>query len=115
MLLWPASRSRPMAVLRRVAMTLGCVAGANTAAVLVEVDVTDPVQLVLDPPVAAQPFGDLVWSGVGDAETGDGVDGFAGALPVARMVRVRVRRSTWAAAGKPIPVAISVALSVRVS
>ncbi len=64
MLSQPVRRSRLIAVLRRVAMTRGCVSGADLGAVLVEGDVAHPVQSVLDAPVALDPRGeDGRWCG----------------------------------------------------
>ena len=70
MLVWPASRSRPMAVLRKGGHDLRAGAGPDLAAALVVVDIADPVQPVLDHPVPAQPGGDLLGDGVGDGEAG---------------------------------------------
>src|SRR3954447_2702821 len=53
-------------------------AGADLGAVFVVGDVANPVDLVLDVPVAADPRGELRRSGLVRAQVGDGVDGFGG-------------------------------------
>lgn len=58
-------RMRLMARLRSAAETKGAVSGAQLVAVLVEDDVTDPVELVLDSPVPLDPGGDGLGLGVG--------------------------------------------------
>src|SRR3954468_4449227 len=54
-------------------------AGADPAAVFVVGDVTDPVDGVLDVPVAADPGGQPFRLGLVHAQAGDGVDGLGGA------------------------------------
>jgi hypothetical protein len=49
-------------------------AGADLGAVFVLGDVANPVDLVLDVPVAADPLGELRWSGLVRAQVRDGVD-----------------------------------------
>lgn len=53
-------------------------AAADAAAVLIEGDVTDPMQAVFDRPVAAVQFEQALRTGVLGFEAGDAVDGFAG-------------------------------------
>src|SRR5664279_3689127 len=60
----------------------GAVAGADLAVVFGEGDVADPVQPVLDVPVAADDVGDLVGSDLALVQVGDRVDGL-GAPPFA--------------------------------
>jgi len=55
MLSQPSMRRRLMAVLRRVAMTCGGVAGADLGAVFVVSHIADPVESVLDAPVTLDP------------------------------------------------------------
>src|SRR6266705_916517 len=50
---------------------VGSGAGAGGGGVLTEGDVTDPVELVLDLPVAANPLGELVRAGLGRGQAGD--------------------------------------------
>jgi hypothetical protein len=56
--------------------------GADLGAVLIEAQVAYPVQPVLDAPVAADDGGELGRAGLGHAQGGDGVAGFAGPLAV---------------------------------
>ena len=63
-----ARRMRLMARLRRAAETKGSVGGAQLVAVLVEDDVSDPVEAVLDGPMPSGPGGDQFGRGVGHGE-----------------------------------------------
>lgn len=67
-----------MARLRRDAMICGPLAVRIWEAVLIQVQVTNPVEPVLGAPVAADDGGELGRSGLGHAQGGDGVAGFAG-------------------------------------
>ena len=62
------SLMRLMARLRRAAETKGSVGGAQPVAVLVEDDVSHPVEAVLYRPVASGPGGDEFGRGVGHGE-----------------------------------------------
>ena len=53
---------------------VGCVAGADLGAVFVVGDVADPVESVLDAPVALDPGGQGRWRGGGVVGGGDDVD-----------------------------------------
>ena len=61
---------------------LGAAAGSDLRMILCVGDIADPVQPILDVPVAAQPVGDVAGLGVGGRERGDGVDDFGVACAV---------------------------------
>ena len=62
---------------------LGSVAGAQLVAVLVEDDVSDPVEAVLDGPMPSGPGGDQFGRGVGHGEGADQVGHLGGRPPAA--------------------------------
>src|SRR5215207_7840787 len=66
---WPSSAERADDELRRQAMTCG----ADLGAILGEGHIPDPVQAVLDRPVAPQEVGKPGWAGLGEGEAGDRV------------------------------------------
>jgi hypothetical protein len=90
MLSAPFRRCRLSAVFLKLAMTLGCGAGAHGGAVLVEGDVAHPVHSVFDAPVVAQPGGDHLRVGVFECDAADRVDDLAARSPVATATRSRV-------------------------
>jgi hypothetical protein len=59
-------------------------AGPDLGEVFAPGDVADPVQTVLDCPVAAQRFGQLIWPGLRGGQRGDGVYSLAGPLRAAQ-------------------------------
>src|SRR3954454_11649540 len=69
---------------------LGSGAGADLRSVVVVGDVPDPVGLVLDRPVAADPRSELFGFGLVHAEVGDGVDSLGRAA--LRLVEAAPRR-----------------------
>lgn len=81
MLVAPVKRNKLMTVLRSVAITWGAFGGADLGAVFIESDVADPVQPVLDAPVALDPRGEGGrWHGV-MVGGGDQVDDLDALLP----------------------------------
>src|SRR5579859_640812 len=79
MLVWPVSRKMAMASLpAQAGHEAGAVAGADLGAVLVPVRVADPVQPVLDSPVAADEAGKVGGPGLDDGQRGDRVDRLGG-------------------------------------
>jgi hypothetical protein len=67
----PAWRMSPIVRLRSVAMILGRGPGPDPGGILAERDVADPVDLVLDGPVAADVAGDALGGGLAGVEAGD--------------------------------------------
>jgi hypothetical protein len=63
----PAVRRAPIGALRRAAMTFWSGAGTDFGSVFVIGDVADPMDGVLDRPVAADPGGQLFWFGLVNA------------------------------------------------
>jgi len=55
---------------------LGTVAGANAAAVLIEIPVDDPVATIFDDPMAAIDFEQALWAGLFRRSAGDADCGF---------------------------------------
>lgn len=81
----------------------GRIAGPDLGLVLVEDDITYPVDGVLHGPVPAGPGGDLGRVGLFGGQVGDGVDGLAGPLFAPYRRRLRWGRRTWRACGKSRP------------
>jgi hypothetical protein len=77
MLVAPATRRAPMAG-SEYGHDVRSGAGADLGSVFVVGDVANPVDLVFDRPVSADPVGELPWFRLACLEVGDRVDGFAG-------------------------------------
>jgi hypothetical protein len=87
----------------------GCVSGSDQGLVFLVGDVADPVELVLDLPVAADPG--RQGGGIGVTIAGDEVDDLDGLLTL--LVTVRRSCATWAAPANSIQAGASTALTVR--
>ena len=84
MLAAPASRKMVITRSRRLAMMRGP-AAMRPGVVLVDADVTDPVQAIVDPPVTADDRGQFRRAGPGKAQRGDRVAGRGGPFLSSRL------------------------------
>src|ERR1035438_7468750 len=74
--------SRRIVMAREGCRDLWLTGGADLGAVLIEVQVADPVQPVLDPPVATDDRGEPGGAGLGDGQGSDRAAGFPGPFPL---------------------------------